>query len=92
MYFALILIILASRNSITIVFKVLDACALRSDLEILAQSDLTEIGEKGINLSGGQKQRVSLARAVYSNRDIYLLDDPLSAVDSNVGELFLYGT
>ena len=92
MYFALIIIILASRNSITIVFKVLDACALRSDLEILAQSDLTEIGEKGINLSGGQKQRVSLARAVYSNRDISLLDDPLSAVDSNVGELFLYGT
>jgi ABC-type bacteriocin/lantibiotic exporter with double-glycine peptidase domain len=66
--------------------QVLDACALRSDLEILAQSDLTEIGEKGINLSGGQKQRVSLARAVYSNRDIYLLDDPLSAVDANVGE------
>ena len=64
----------------------MDACALRSDLEILAQSDLTEIGEKGINLSGGQKQRVSLARAVYSNRDIYLMDDPLSAVDSNVGQ------
>ena len=64
----------------------MDACALRSDLEILAQSDLTEIGEKGINLSGGQKQRVSLARAVYSNRDIYLLDDPLSAVDANVGK------
>ena len=51
---------------------------------------MTEIGEKGINLSGGQKQRVSLARAVYSNRDIYLLDDPLSAVDSNVGKLLLY--
>ena len=48
---------------------------------------MTEIGEKGINLSGGQKQRVSLARAVYSNRDIYLLDDPLSAVDANVGRL-----
>ena len=65
--------------------QVLDACALRPDLAILAQSDQTEIGEKGINLSGGQKQRVSLARAVYSNRDIYLLDDPLSAVDANVG-------
>jgi len=66
--------------------KVLDACALRQDLDILAQSDLTEIGEKGINLSGGQKQRVSLARAVYSNRDVYLLDDPLSAVDAHVGK------
>jgi hypothetical protein len=65
---------------------VLAACALGPDLEILTQSDLTEIGEKGINLSGGQKQRVSLARAVYSDRDIYLLDDPLSAVDANVGE------
>ena len=48
--------------------------------------DLTEIGEKGINLSGGQKQRVSLARSIYSNADIYLLDDPLSAVDSHVGK------
>ena len=47
---------------------------------------MTEIGEKGINLSGGQKQRVSLARAVYSNRDVYLLDDPLSAVDAHVGQ------
>ncbi len=48
--------------------------------------DQTEIGEKGINLSGGQKQRVSLARAVYNNADMYLLDDPLSAVDSHVGK------
>jgi ABC-type multidrug transport system fused ATPase/permease subunit len=48
--------------------------------------DQTEIGEKGINLSGGQKQRVSLARAVYNNADVYLLDDPLSAVDSHVGK------
>ncbi len=44
-----------------------------------------EIGEKGVNLSGGQKQRVSLARAMYSNRDVYMLDDPLSAVDAHVG-------
>ena len=66
--------------------KVLDACAMRPDLEILDNGDMTEIGEKGINLSGGQKQRVSLARAIYSNRDIYLLDDPLSAVDSHVGK------
>ena len=57
--------------------KVLDSCALEPDLKILSAGDMTEIGEKGINLSGGQKQRVSLARAVYSNADIYLLDDPL---------------
>uniref|UniRef100_A0A669DGK9 ABC-type glutathione-S-conjugate transporter n=1 Tax=Oreochromis niloticus TaxID=8128 RepID=A0A669DGK9_ORENI len=66
--------------------KVIQACALAPDLELLPGGDLTEIGEKGINLSGGQKQRVSLARAVYSQADIYLLDDPLSAVDSNVGK------
>ncbi|KAJ6669153.1 hypothetical protein lerEdw1_007962 [Lerista edwardsae] len=65
--------------------QVLEACALLPDLQLLPGADLTEIGEKGINLSGGQKQRVSLARAVYSNADIYLLDDPLSAVDSHVG-------
>ena len=57
--------------------KVLDSCALRQDLDILTAGDMTEIGEKGINLSGGQKQRVSLARAVYTDADIYLLDDPL---------------
>lgn len=66
--------------------KVIDACALRSDFEILPSRDMTEIGEKGINLSGGQKQRVSMARAVYRNGDIYLLDDPLSAVDAHVGQ------
>ncbi|KAK3107159.1 hypothetical protein FSP39_008334 [Pinctada imbricata] len=65
---------------------VLEACALGPDLEILSAGDMTEIGEKGINLSGGQKQRVSLARAVYNNADIYLMDDPLSAVDSHVGK------
>jgi ATP-binding cassette, subfamily C (CFTR/MRP), member 1 len=66
--------------------KVLDGCALHDDLAILTDGEETEIGEKGINLSGGQKQRINLARAVYSNRDIYLLDDPLSAVDSHVGK------
>ncbi|KAH9514953.1 Multidrug resistance-associated protein 1 [Bulinus truncatus] len=66
--------------------KVIEACALERDLEILSAGDMTEIGEKGINLSGGQKQRVSLARAVYSNADIYIFDDPLSAVDSHVGK------
>ena len=66
--------------------QVLSACALTADLNIMPAGDQTEIGEKGINLSGGQKQRVSLARAVYSNADIYMLDDPLSAVDSHVGK------
>ncbi|XP_062997330.1 ATP-binding cassette sub-family C member 12-like isoform X4 [Elgaria multicarinata webbii] len=61
-------------------------CSLKSDLDLLPYGDMTEIGERGINLSGGQKQRISLARAVYANRDIYLLDDPLSAVDAHVGK------
>eukprot|EP00058_Branchiostoma_floridae_P021694 XP_002607184.1 hypothetical protein BRAFLDRAFT_118638 [Branchiostoma floridae] len=66
--------------------EVLEACALEQDLGMLPAGDLTEIGEKGINLSGGQKQRVSLARAVYSDSNIYYLDDPLSAVDAHVGK------
>ncbi|CAH0555480.1 unnamed protein product [Brassicogethes aeneus] len=66
--------------------KVVKACALKPDFDMLPAGDQTEIGEKGINLSGGQKQRVSLARAVYADSDIYLLDDPLSAVDSHVGK------
>uniref|UniRef100_A0A8C5L1S6 Multidrug resistance-associated protein 1 n=1 Tax=Jaculus jaculus TaxID=51337 RepID=A0A8C5L1S6_JACJA len=65
---------------------VLEACALLPDLDILPSRDRTEIGEKGVNLSGGQKQRVSLARAVYCDSDIYLFDDPLSAVDAHVGK------
>uniref|UniRef100_A0AAZ3PYL9 ATP-binding cassette, sub-family C (CFTR/MRP), member 3 n=1 Tax=Oncorhynchus tshawytscha TaxID=74940 RepID=A0AAZ3PYL9_ONCTS len=64
----------------------LDACALTQDLEVLPGGDLTEIGEKGINLSGGQRQRVSLARALYNEADVYLLDDPLSAVDAHVAK------
>lgn len=59
-------------------------CQLERDMEILPAGDLTEIGEKGINLSGGQKARVSLARAVYSDKDIILMDDPISALDANV--------
>ncbi|KAJ7320468.1 hypothetical protein JRQ81_019979 [Phrynocephalus forsythii] len=66
--------------------RVLEACALLPDLEQLPIGDQTEIGERGVNISGGQKQRVSLARAVYSNADLYLLDDPLSAVDVHVGK------
>ncbi|XP_024082084.1 multidrug resistance-associated protein 5-like isoform X2 [Cimex lectularius] len=65
-------------------FAVLHCCALDKDIDLLPGADETEIGEKGVNLSGGQKQRVALARALYSNRDIYLLDDPLSAVDTQV--------
>ncbi|CAD5219876.1 unnamed protein product [Bursaphelenchus okinawaensis] len=66
--------------------RVMDACALYPDMSILTSGDMTEIGEKGINVSGGQKARISLARGVYQNRDVYLLDDPLSAVDANVGK------
>ena len=51
--------------------------------------DLTELGERGINLSGGQKARLSLARALYSNRSIYLMDDPVSALDANVKKSIL---
>uniref|UniRef100_A0A667ZHL7 Cystic fibrosis transmembrane conductance regulator n=1 Tax=Myripristis murdjan TaxID=586833 RepID=A0A667ZHL7_9TELE len=65
--------------------KVLKACALKRDLELLPDGDLTLIGDRGATLSGGQKARVNLARAVYQDADIYLLDDPLSAVDAEVG-------
>ncbi|KAH7039561.1 putative oligomycin resistance ATP-dependent permease yor1 [Microdochium trichocladiopsis] len=66
--------------------RVVAACALVPDFETLPHGDMTEIGERGITLSGGQKQRVSIARAIYSEADIVLLDDPLSAVDANVGK------
>uniref|UniRef100_A0AAY4E1J1 Multidrug resistance-associated protein 4 n=1 Tax=Denticeps clupeoides TaxID=299321 RepID=A0AAY4E1J1_9TELE len=65
--------------------RVVKACALKRDLELLPDGDLTVIGDRGATLSGGQKARVSLARAVYQDTDIYLLDDPLSAVDAEVG-------
>ncbi|ELR46534.1 hypothetical protein M91_14136, partial [Bos mutus] len=64
--------------------EVIRACALEEDLQLLEEGDLTEIGERGTPLSEGQKARVSLARAVYQDADIYLLDDPLSAVDAGV--------
>nr|XP_058898291.1 ATP-binding cassette sub-family C member 4 isoform X3 [Kogia breviceps] len=64
--------------------KVIKACALKKDLEVLEDGDLTVIGDRGATLSGGQKARVNLARAVYQDADIYLLDDPLSAVDAEV--------
>ncbi|CAL5409236.1 unnamed protein product [Camellia sinensis] len=65
--------------------KAIDVTALQHDLELLPGGDLTEIGERGVNISGGQKQRVSMARAVYSNSDVYIFDDPLSALDAHVG-------
>ncbi|KAG8144092.1 hypothetical protein E2320_001214, partial [Naja naja] len=61
---------------------IINICSLKTDMEHLSYGDMTEIGEGALTLSGGQKQRISLARAVYANRDIYLLDDPLSAVDA----------
>ena len=64
--------------------ETIKACQLESDFDILPSGDQTEIGEKGINLSGGQKARVSLARAVYANRDLLLMDDPISALDATV--------
>ncbi|XP_043715641.1 ABC transporter C family member 10-like [Telopea speciosissima] len=63
--------------------EVLEKCSLVKDLEMLPFGDLTEIGERGVNLSGGQKQRIQLARALYQDADIYLLDDPFSAVDAH---------
>ncbi|KFZ13175.1 hypothetical protein V501_03838 [Pseudogymnoascus sp. VKM F-4519 (FW-2642)] len=65
--------------------KVIDSCALRPDLEMLPSSDGTEIGERGITVSGGQKQRINIARAIYFDADIVVMDDPLSAVDAHVG-------
>ncbi|XP_066955738.1 LOW QUALITY PROTEIN: ATP-binding cassette sub-family C member 5-like [Macrobrachium rosenbergii] len=71
--------------------EAIQVCCLQPDLDQLPAGDLTEIGDRGINLSGGQKQRVNLARAVYSNRDIYLIDDPLSAVDAKVANSIFNG-
>lgn len=65
--------------------RVLDVCSLKKDLEAMPFGDQTIIGERGINLSGGQKQRVQIARAIYHDADIYLFDDPFSAVDAHTG-------
>lgn len=65
--------------------EVIDACALQPDLEMLPQGDSTEIGERGITVSGGQKQRLNIARAIYFDAELIIMDDPLSAVDAHVG-------
>jgi ABC-type multidrug transport system fused ATPase/permease subunit len=65
--------------------EVIRACGLELDLASLDFGDQTEIGEKGVNLSGGQKQRIQLARAIYQDSDLYLLDDVFSAVDAHTG-------
>ncbi|KAG9944556.1 P-loop containing nucleoside triphosphate hydrolase protein, partial [Aureobasidium melanogenum] len=66
--------------------RILDTCALLPDLEIFPHGDSTELGERGINLSGGQRQRLNIARAIYSGAELILMDDPLSAVDAQVGQ------
>lgn len=65
--------------------RTLNKCALRTDLDQMQFGDQTEIGERGVNLSGGQKQRIQLARALYQDCDVYLLDDIFSAVDAHTG-------
>jgi len=64
--------------------EVVRASALEDDFAQLPHGDMTTVGERGITLSGGQKARVNLARALYRQADIYIMDDPLSAVDSRV--------
>nr|6NLO_A Chain A, Multidrug resistance-associated protein 6 [Homo sapiens] len=66
--------------------RVLEACALQPDVDSFPEGIHTSIGEQGMNLSGGQKQRLSLARAVYRKAAVYLLDDPLAALDAHVGQ------
>lgn len=66
---------------------VIKACVLHKDIDSFNHGDLTEIGQRGLNLSGGQKQRVQLARAVYNDADIYILDDPFSAVDAQTSAI-----
>ncbi|KAL0010160.1 hypothetical protein SO802_005268 [Lithocarpus litseifolius] len=67
--------------------KAIKACALEKDINNFNHGDLTEIGQRGLNMSGGQKQRIQLARAVYNNADIYLLEDPFSAVDAHIAAI-----
>lgn len=68
----------------------IEACALDKDINDFGHGDLTEIGQRGLNLSGGQKQRIQLARAVYADADVYLLDDPFSAVDAHTAGILFH--
>jgi ABC-type multidrug transport system fused ATPase/permease subunit len=70
--------------------KAIKSCALDKDIGNFNHGDLTEIGQRGLNMSGGQKQRIQLARAVYNDADIYLLDDPFSAVDAHTAAVLFY--
>lgn len=76
-------------NGITIGMQ--NGRSLLTKVVFAAAGDRTEMGERGINLSGGQKQRISIARAVYSDADVYLFDDPLSALDAKVGVVLMAG-
>ena len=71
-------------------FQVANVCALTKDFRQFLQGDITMVGDRGVSLSGGQRARINLARAIYKQADIYLLDDPLSAVDTRVAR-HLYG-
>ncbi|PSS18052.1 ABC transporter C family member 8 like [Actinidia chinensis var. chinensis] len=70
--------------------KAVKACALDKDINNFQHGDLTEIGQRGLNMSGGQKQRIQLARAVYNDADIYLFDDPFSAVDAHTAAILFH--
>ncbi|PNT75777.1 hypothetical protein BRADI_1g37850v3, partial [Brachypodium distachyon] len=70
--------------------KAVKSCALDDDIANFDNGDLTEIGQRGLNMSGGQKQKIQLARAVYSDADIYLLDDPFSAIDAHTAAVLFY--
>lgn len=68
----------------------INVCALDKDIRNFIHGDLTEIGQRGVNMSGGQKQRIQLARAVYNDADIYILDDPFSAVDAHTATILFH--
>mmetsp|Transcript_105629 Transcript_105629/g.227676 ORF Transcript_105629/g.227676 Transcript_105629/m.227676 type:complete len:87 (+) Transcript_105629:294-554(+) len=69
--------------------EILSICQLKEDINNFQNGIHTEIGEKGINMSGGQKSRISIARALYRDADVYLLDDPLSSLDSHTHRLIM---